>query len=68
MLETPEKGRHEERFEEMMGEIFAGKSGSNSRGEQSLLLINIFSECNFFKPNTLKKVRQEQKSQRKSRG
>ena len=28
VLETPEK----ERFEEMMGEIFAGKSGSNSRG------------------------------------
>ena len=29
--ETPEKDRHKERFE-MMGEIFAGKSGSNSRG------------------------------------
>ena len=52
VLETPEK----ERFEEMMGEIFAGKSGSNSRGEQSLHLINIFSECIFFKSNTLKKV------------
>ena len=54
--ETPEKNRLKERFEEMMGEIFAGKSGSNSRGEQSLHLINIFSECIFFKSNTLKKV------------
>ena len=25
-----EKDRHKERFEEMMGEIIAGKSGSNS--------------------------------------
>ena len=56
VLETPEKDRHKERFEELMGEIFAGKSGSNSRGEQSLHLINIFSECIFFKSNTLKKV------------
>ena len=32
VLETPEKDRHKERFEEMTGEIFAGKSGSNSRG------------------------------------
>ena len=32
VLETPEKDRHKERFEKMMGEIFAGKSGSNSRG------------------------------------
>ena len=33
VLETPEKDRqHKERFEEMMGEIFAGKSGSNLRG------------------------------------
>ena len=32
VLETPEKDRHKERFGEMMGEIFAGKSGSNSRG------------------------------------
>ena len=32
VLETPEKDRHKERFEEMMGEIFAGKSSSNSRG------------------------------------
>ena len=32
VLGTPEKDRHMERFEEMMGEIFAGKSGSNSRG------------------------------------
>ena len=52
VLETPEKDRHKERFEEMMGEIFAGKSGLNS----SLHLINIFSECIFFKSNTLKKV------------
>ena len=56
MLETPEKDRHKERFEEMTGEIFAGKSGSNSRGGQSLHLINIFSECIFFKSNSLKKV------------
>ena len=48
VLETPEKDRHKERFEEMMGEIFAGKSGSNSRGEQSLHLIIIFSESLFF--------------------
>ena len=53
VLETPEKDRHKERFEELMGEIFAGL---NSRGEQSLHLINIFSECIFFKSNTLKKV------------
>ena len=52
VLETPEKDRHKEKFED----IFAGKSGSNSRGEQSLHLINIFSECIFFKSNTLKKV------------
>ena len=47
VLEIPEKDGDKQRFEKMMEEIIAGKSGSNSRGEQSLHSINIFSECIF---------------------
>ena len=47
VLDIPEKDRHKQRFEKIMEEIIAGKSGSNSSGEQSLHSTNIFSECIF---------------------
>ena len=59
VLEIPEKDGHKQRFEKMMEEIIAGKSGLNSRGEQSLHSIDIFSECissNTSTSNTLIKV------------